>query len=292
MGEAPLNPELTHLMDGLCLRRISESEFMAPVISRNLPKTFGGQVVAQCLASVQAVTLPDRRLHSLHSHFLRAGNPTQPMVIRVQDTRQGGQFTFLDVTASQGEETIYRMMATAHAAPPEDAFDHDEPHDAEGALETARSVEEWVPVDSVTVPQWWSSAGPLTFRFEQRPIGLVGGDAAPADLRAWIRPADGRSLSVDESAALLAYASDLSLLDVAMHPFGQSWYSEPDVFGASLDHSMWLHRPYVWADWLRYELHSPVVAKGRAFVRGELRTREGALVASVAQEGLIAAVRQ
>lgn len=278
-------PALSELLEVLELEQSSDGTYSGLALGRNLPKTFGGLILAQAVCAADHATEPGRRMHSFHAYFLTAGDPLIPLQFLAQTTRQGGSFSTLEVTARQGGRLVLSMMASFHVA--ETGFEHEAKCLERSSVTDSSPIGAWAPEAGVRLPVWWTTDGPVEVRFESRPVGLVGGPPSAPDLRIWLRPADQRSLSPLQSQALLAFASDLSLLDVALQPLGRSWFSSAPVRGASLDHAMWLHRSFDWTDWVCFDVSSSISTEGRALVQGEVRTADGHLVATVVQEGLL-----
>ena len=280
-------PALSELLEALELRPLEDDTLVGPVLARNLPKTFGGLILAQAVCAAAGTIDSVRRLHSFHAYFLKAGDPTSPLRFRVQAVREGSAFTTQEVSGEQAGRRVFAMMASFHVA--EGGFEHELRMDDRPSPAESSPITGWEPHAGVQLPEWWTTDGPIDVRFESRPVGLVGGRASPPQLRLWLRPADRRCLDPAQTQALLAFASDLSLLDVALQPLGRSWFAADAIRGASLDHAMWLHRSLTWSDWVRYDISSSISAEGRALVRGEMRTVDGRLIATVVQEGLLRA---
>jgi acyl-CoA thioesterase II len=249
-------------------------------------RVFGGQVAGQALVAAGRTVPADRPVHSLHAYFIRPGDPSDPLIYLVDRVRDGRSFTTRRVSAVQHGETIFTLSASFH---------HPEP-----GVEHARTMPdvpqpEAVPRAAERIRELFGDAaaelyannpidirylGPLTFE--------AAGDPAlrSTESLAWIK-ADGE-LPDDEllHVCLVTYASDMTLLDSVLLANGLSW-TDGRTTGASLDHAMWFHRPFRADRWLLYVQESPVAAGARGLARGELYTREGELVVSVVQEGLI-----
>lgn len=280
-----LEPALTDLLSSFELGVGPDGALLAPAVARNLPKTFGGLVLAQAVCAAGLAADSRRRLHSLHAYFVRAGDPELPLLLRAQTLRRGASFTTYEVTAEQSGRRVFVMLASLHAA--ESGLEYDVIPTRLDPASTGSPIDAWSPAPDVRLPEWWTTQGPVDVLFASRPVGLVGGPPGEAQLRLWLRPADRRPLSATQTQALVAYASDLSLLDVALQPFGRSWFAASPVAGASLDHALWFHRPFEWTDWISYDISSSVSTEGRALVRGEMRDPQGRLVATAVQEGLL-----
>ena len=248
-------------------------------------RVFGGQVAGQALvAAARTVDDPGRRVHSLHGYFLLPGDPTVPILYEVDRLRDGRSFTTRRVIAIQHGRAIFNLQASFHK------------HEAGPDHQIA--MPEGVP-DPESLPTWSERLAPykdvLGELYERpRPIDLrhVSADPMsrkdnPADgQQVWLR-ADGR-LPDDPvlHACIVTYASDMTLLDTAVLPFGLAWDS-PGVNSASLDHAMWFHRAFRADEWLLYDQHAFSTTSARGLAGGSIFTTDGRLVVSVVQEGLI-----
>ena len=244
-------------------------------------RVFGGQVAGQALVAAGRTVEPDRSVHSLHSYFLRPGDPAVPIVFDVERVRDGRSFTTRRVRAVQHGEVIFTLGASFQLAQP--GVEHAEPAPSGvPAPEDLPDLGEWLRGERTFltgVPR------PLDLRFVEPPLWTSRrGPATDAPQRVWLR-ADG-VLPDDPMlhVCLLTYASDLTLLAsvLAPHPLDMS-----QVALASLDHAMWFHHPFRADEWLLYECRSPSAAGARGFATGRFFTRDGQLVVSTVQEGLV-----
>ena len=251
-------------------------------------RVFGGQVIGQALvAACRTVDAVGRPPHSLHAYFLLGGDPEVPIVYEVDRIRDGKSFTTRRVVAIQHGQAIFTMAVSFH---------HDEPgmsHQAgmpavptPDTLPTESEVKERVlPMMPDPVRRYYERERPI----ELRPVEFdryLGKKIDSGRFHVWIR-ATGRL--PDEPAihqCVLAYASDMTLLDSALIPHGRTVF-EKTIMAASLDHALWLHRPFRADDWLLYAQDSPNLAGSRGLARGLIFARDGSLVASVVQEGLL-----
>jgi acyl-CoA thioesterase II len=250
-------------------------------------RVFGGQVAGQALvAAGRTVPEEDRAVHSLHAYFIRPGDPNVPLIYLVDRVRDGRSFTTRRVSAVQHGKTIFTLSASFHRPEPGASHARPMPHvpppeELPTAAERFRK-QFGASVDSAAFanPIDIRYLGPLSFEAAKDPALRV------TESMAWIK-ADG-DLPDDEllHVCLVTYASDMTLLDSVLLANGLSW-SDGRTAGASLDHAMWFHRPFRADQWLLYAQESPVSAGSRGLARGELYTREGELVVSVVQEGLI-----
>jgi len=256
-------------------------------------RVFGGQVLGQALVAAgrtvgesvgnDGAQRGPSRVHSLHAYFLRPGDPLIPILYEVERSRDGRSFTTRRVVAIQHGKQIFHM---------ETSFQREEPGlEHQAAMPDAPEPEDLPTWEELVAPHreelgpWADRERPIDMRYCDR--GEFGSrDPLPPYQRIWIR-ADG-SLPEDPvlHAAVVAYASDMSLLDTAVRPHGLIW-SDGTFMMASLDHVMWFHRSFRADDWLLYEQESPAAAGSRGFSTGRLFDRSGCLVVSVAQEGLI-----
>jgi acyl-CoA thioesterase-2 len=250
-------------------------------------RVFGGQVIGQALVAAIRTVPATRPVHSLHGYFVRPGDPKVPIVYRVERIRDGGSFTTRHVEAIQHGATIFSMEASFHAPADGPAHQVDVPEavPADRLPDERVLRERFLAAAPVAVRQYFERERPIELR-PVDPENWVARHRPDANLRVWIR-ATGR-LPDDPAihAAVLAYASDMTLLDTALHAHGRSVF-DPELQLASLDHAMWFHRDFRIDDWLLYDQDSPITGSGRGFCRGGIYTADGRLVASTAQEGLI-----
>jgi acyl-CoA thioesterase II len=251
-------------------------------------RVFGGQVVGQALvAACRTVDVAERPPHSLHAYFLLPGDPKVPLIYDVDRIRDGKSFTTRRVIAIQHGQPIFSMAVSFHrdeaglthqAAMP----DVPKPEDLPSEVEIRERV---LPLMPDPVRRYYERERPI----ELRPVEYgryLGKPVADGHFNIWIR-ATGKL--PDEPAihqCVLAYASDMTLLDTALIPHGRSVFDKT-IMAASLDHALWFHRPFRADDWLLYAQDSPNLSGSRGFSRGLIFTQDGTLVASVAQEGLL-----
>ena len=281
-----MSETLDRLVDLLNLEQIELDIFRGRSPKHRLQRVFGGQVAGQALVAAGRTVPADRPVHSMHAYFIRPGDPAVPLVYIVDRVRDGKSFTTRRVSAIQHGKTIFTLSASFH---------HDEPGPVHAiAMPPVPQPESVLPVAErlANLP-----GAPVRRLFENNPIDLrfIGPLTYEAQLdpalRAdrnlvWLR-ADGE-LPDDPllHVCLMAYASDMTLLDTVLLRHGLSW-ADGHTSGASLDHAMWFHRPFRADRWLLYAQDSPVADGARGLARGEVFTAEGQLVVSVVQEGLI-----
>jgi acyl-CoA thioesterase-2 len=245
-------------------------------------RVFGGQVAGQALVAA-ARTVDKGAVHSLHAYFLRPGDPTVPILYQVDRIRDGRSFTTRRVVAIQHGHAIFNLAASFHV---------DEP-----GFESHMPMPDVPPPDEVPdASEMWAELGDRLGELipRDRAIDIRYVDGMPyrrkgtsaSAMRVWMR-ADG---VLDDDpvlhTCLLTYASDMTLLDTALLPHGMSALDE-SIMMASLDHAMWFHRSFRADEWFLYAQDTPSSSGGRGLARGSVFTRDGALVASVVQEGLI-----
>ena len=249
-------------------------------------RIFGGQVVAQALAAAYR-TVEGRACHSLHSYFLRPGDPSIPVIYEVDRARDGGSFTTRRVTAIQHGKQIFNMAASFHIKEDSPSHQHPMPDvpDPEGLQSSSDLRAEMADKVAPHRREDFLRASPIEVR-ETAPYDMINPTPASDVNSRWFRLIRPVEASEELHQCLLSYASDMYLLTSALRPQGQSWLTG-DVMTASLDHSIWFHGPLNFSDWHLYAMDSPWSGGARGFNRGSIYTRDGRLVASTAQEGLI-----
>lgn len=250
-------------------------------------RIFGGQVVAQALSAAYR-TVEDRPCHSLHAYFLRPGDPARPVIYEVDRARDGGSFTTRRVIAVQNGRQIFNMAASFHA--PEPGHHHQHPMPAAPDPET-------LPSRAEQKADLAARADPARREDILRPSALEARPCVPYDLAAPESADDAHSVwfrlarPVPDAPewmqhCLMTYASDMHLLGSGLRPHGESWYTGT-VMTASLDHAVWFHGPADIGEWHLYVMDSPWTGGARGVNRGLIYARDGRLVASTAQEGLM-----
>jgi len=281
---------VSELIDLLSLERLEDNLFRGQSRDIGTKYVFGGQVLGQALSAAQATMTKPRDAHSLHAYFLRAGDVEHPIVYTVDRTRDGGSFSVRRVTAIQHGQVIFFCAASFHEdqAGGEHQLSMPEvpkPEDIEPSRTVPPDVLATLPTK---VQRWLSRQGPFEFRHVY-PRDELRPPKRPPYQQVWFRLSERVGDAPELHRALLAYASDFHLLGTATFPHGISYY-QPNVQMASLDHGLWFHRPFRADEWLLYSLDSPTAQGGRGLARGLIYDRDGHLVASSAQEGLIRVV--
>ena len=270
---------LTELIDLLDLEKLDDGLFRGRQLENTgFVRVFGGQVAAQALVAAQLTVPEERHIHSLHSYFLLGGDLSIPIIYDVENVRDGGSFTTRRVAARQHGAIIFYMTASFQKV--EDGFDHqDEMPDVPGPDEST-PLPDVIRSFNPEAADWWIKEWSA---IDARLV-TTGDDAATQ--RLWFRivgtlPDDRRFRN-----AALTYFSDLTLLGPTLLPHGRV-VSSPDVQVASLDHTIWFHRPTLQDQWFLYDQHSPSASRGRGLAIGRVFSENGDLVATIAQEGLI-----
>jgi acyl-CoA thioesterase-2 len=243
-------------------------------------RIFGGQVIGQALTAAYK-TIDGRICNSLHAYFIRPGDPKVPILFQVERARDGGSFSIRRVIAIQHGQQIFNLAASFQT--PEDGFEHQ--------IEMPQAPP---PEDLLNERQLREQAGlPLdpgwTWPVEVRPVNpLPPGPKKPAEpvLITWFRATTPFRNDVAANQCILAYASDMSLMDASLRPHGADWESGR-LQAASLDHALWFHRPSDLREWHLYVQESPSASGARGFNRASIFSRDGVMVASATQEALI-----
>ncbi len=253
-------------------------------------RIFGGQVIAQALVAAYR-TVENRLCHSLHAYFIRPGDPSIPVIYEVDRARDGGSFTTRRVVAVQHGKQILNLAASFHVA--EEGWSHQHDMPAAPPPEDLRSRAEIIAETAHLVPEKRRAefARPRAIEIrEVEPLNQLDPKPLSDRNRLWFRMEREVDAEPWVHHCLLAYASDMNLLGSGLRPHGISWLSG-DAMTASLDHALWFHAPIRFDEWHLYDMDSPFAGGARAFNRGGIYSRDGRLVASVAQEGLMRPVR-
>lgn len=278
---------MQNLLEILDLELIEENLYRGRSPDAGWQRVFGGQVIAQALMAAHCSVDPDRFVHSLHAYFLRPGDPSIPILYQVERLRDGTSFTTRRVVAVQHGKAIFAMSASFQID--EEGFDHQvampDVTPPEKLMGEAEMKSMFLSNAPESVRRYWTRERPV----EIRPTSLVhyvSNEKLEPFQDVWVRTTgpvpDDRALQ----AAVLAYLSDMTLLDTSLYAHGTSIFDQ-NLQVASIDHAMWFHRPAAFEDWLLYTQDSPSASGARGMTRGKLFTRSGQLIASMAQEGLI-----
>lgn len=277
---------LDDLLGLLSLEKIEEGLYRGQSQNLGFGRVFGGQVIGQALSAAKE-TLEDRYVHSFHSYFLREGDDKKPIVYDVENIRDGRSFSTRRVRAIQNGKPIFYLTASFQTA--EDGYEHQPTMPEVPGPEGLVSEHEFFQQNIDRIPEFLRTiiAGekPIEIRHVQvnNPFEPV---EMPARRQVWIRsngklPDDGRI-----HRYLLAYASDFNFLPTALFPHGRS-HIQRDMQVATLDHSMWFHRPFRMDEWILFDMESTSASGGRGLVKGQFFNQKGELVASAMQEGVI-----
>jgi acyl-CoA thioesterase-2 len=277
------------LLDLLVLEKINETEFNGMSKTVGSPNVFGGQVLAQAINAACRTITNGRILHSMHSYFLEAGNLNLPITYNVSIIRDGGSFSVRRVTAHQKETTIFILSASFHKS--ETGYNHQ--MEMKKDIKLPEELLSWTDIYNQFgdfLPKHVKSFLEIERPIEFKPTEIIN----PLDRKdlppfsdVWFKlKGDVSNLDLDTKQQILTYISDYNILVSALNPHASvaHWGNTQT---ASLDHSMWYFREFDFDDWLLFSMESPNASNARGFARGNIYSREGILIASVAQEGLM-----
>jgi acyl-CoA thioesterase-2 len=282
---------LDDLIALLDLERLEVNLFRGVSPDEKLQRVFGGQVAGQALVAAGRTVEADHPVHSLHAYFLRPGDPSVPIIYEVDRIRDGKSFTTRRVVAVQHGRAIFNLQASFQVV--EEGPEHQAPMPDVAAAESLPTYRERIAPHlerfGPDVVEWLTRERPIDSRPTEMPSWIEHAPRPPRQ-EVWIR-ANG-SLPDDPllHVCIVAYASDLTILDTAMLPHGVNW-QEGRFMVASLDHAMWFHRSFRADEWLLYHQDSPIAHGARALARGEIFRTDGVLAVTVMQEGLIRPMR-
>jgi acyl-CoA thioesterase-2 len=282
------------LLNLLVLNKINENEFNGVSKTVGSPIVFGGQVLAQALNAASRTIASQRVLHSMHAYFLEAGDLECPITYHVSKIRDGGSFSVRRVTASQKGKTIFILAASFHKI--EAGYEHQ--IEMKSNIKQPEDLLSWTDMRNEfgeALPK-----GLKTFLEVKRPIEFkpttFANPLRPKDLPphhdVWFKlKGDVGTLDLATKQQILTYISDYNILVSTLNPHaGKAHWGNTQT--ASLDHSMWYFRDFDFSDWLLYSMDSPSTSKARGLARGNIFTRDGKLIATVAQEGLIRPIKK
>jgi len=275
------------LVDLLTIEELDTDLYRGARQPGGVGRVFGGQVIAQALQAAQRSTEAPKTAHSLHAYFMRPGSEDFPIIFRVVRDFEGRSFATRRVIAMQQGKPILNMAASFQA--PEDGLHHqDEMPDVPGP-DTLKSEAELRRDNIDDIPEKFRRhmlrARPIEIR-PVHPRSWFRPEKQPPAQYSWFRLVAPIGDDMAMHRAILAYASDMSLLGTSMLPHGVGWTTH-NMQTASLDHALWFHEPFRADEWLLYACDSPWAGHARGFNRGRIFTADGRLVASAAQEGLI-----
>ncbi|MBN9070441.1 MAG: acyl-CoA thioesterase II [Rhizobiales bacterium] len=279
---------LQELLAILDLERLEHNLFRGRSHKTSWQRVFGGQTIAQALVAAQRTVEPDRHVHSLHGYFMLGGDPGLPIVYEVDRIRDGGSFTTRRVVAIQNGKAIFSLEASFQVDEP--GLEHQAPMPGDvpppSSLPSQKEIlEKFGDAIPEGIARFWERERPV----DMKPVILkhyTSREKLDPVQHVWIRAAGPIPPDRNVQTAVLAYLSDITLLDTSTFAHGRAIFNR-DIQAASLDHAMWFHRPHPLDGWLLYTMDSPSTSGARGFTRGALYAEDGTLIASVAQEGLI-----
>ncbi len=275
---------LVRLLD---LEQIEVNLFRGVSPPVKVQRVFGGQVAGQALVAA-ARTVEHGGVHSLHAYFLRPGDPSIPILYEVDRIRDGRSFTTRRVVAIQHGKAIFNLSASFHDDEP--GFEHQAPMPADiPTPETLPAFKERWADKAELLGEWYERPRPIDTRHADVEADAHRSRPLPPRQHVWLKAAGTLPDDPILHMCVLTYASDMTLLDTALLPHGGE-YDEASLMMASLDHAMWFSRPFRVDDWLLYAQDTPSASGARGLARGLLFRRDGTLVASVVQEGLLRTV--
>ena len=281
-----MNVRVDDLLRQFDLERLEVNLFRGESRDIGSPQVYGGQVLGQALMAAYH-TVADLEVHSLHAYFLRRGDFNLPIVYQVDRSRDGHSFSSRRVIAVQNGEQIFTCAASFQRH--EEGLEHQSTMPAVPAPETLPDWSRPPPQVAARLPDLLQRTLARERPIELRPIEPVDflrRTAGPAIERVWFRIAEPLPDDDPLHRCLLAYMSDFNLLTAATRPH-QGSFDIGELMMASIDHGLWFHRPFRADDWLLYDVESTSASGGRGYARGSIYSRDGRLVASAAQEGLI-----
>ncbi|WP_114191568.1 acyl-CoA thioesterase II [Edaphovirga cremea] len=278
---------LQNLLDLLDLEKLEEGLFRGQSEDLGLRQVFGGQVVGQALYAAKQSVPAERGIHSFHSYFLRPGDTSMPIIYDVEVLRDGNSFSARRVQAVQNGKPIFYMTASFQTQ--EEGFEHQNTMPDVPPPEELASESDIAASMAHLIPEKFRDKFTGQKPIEMRPVKfhnpLVGTVEEPTRY-VWFRANGAMPDDLRIHQYLLGYASDFHFLVTALQPHGAG-FLEPRIQIATIDHSMWFHRPFRLDDWLLYAVESTSASGARGFVRGQFYSRDGTLIASTVQEGVM-----
>jgi len=281
---------LSTVLELLDLEPLEENLFRGESPQEEQQRVFGGQVAGQALiAAGRTLDAKERTTHSLHAYFLRTGDPRTPILYKVERTRDGRSFSTRRVTAIQHGQPIFALSASFMK--PEPGIDRSDPMPDVPGPNELESLPQRVERYGSQLPEselaWMKRERAIEMRHVDLREYLDYENKSPRN-PIWIRTSE--PIASDDPLlhqCLVAYASDMTLIDTAMRPHLRALAASKRTQIASLDHAMWFHRPFRADEWLLYDQQSPAFGGARGFTTAHLYRESGELVGSVAQEGLM-----
>ena len=281
-----MDKNLRALVDALALERLEKNLFRGAVTDTHVKRVYGGKVLGEAIKAAQSTVDDERTVHSIHGYFLREADSNNPVIYEVDRSRDGRSFSARRVVAIQYGRPIFTMEASFHKMEEGIAYQVDVPAvPAPEALDKLSFDDIDIEQAPPNVQRFFNISAP----FEIRPIDPYmsnGESGSPPLRRVWVRTVEPLPDDADLHRAILAYFSDYGLITTLLMPRGIS-INDSRVRMASLDHAMWFHRKFRMDEWLLYVCEGLSSAHARGLARGSFYRRDGELVISVAQEGLI-----
>lgn len=293
LSGVPMTSEVSSLLERLDLEELDTDLYRGFSPDDGRKQVFGGQVVGQALVAAFR-TVEGRSAHSLHSYFLRRGDPSRPIIYEVDRIRDGRSFTTRRVVGRQRGEAIFNMSVSFQID--EDGPSHQAPMPEAPPPESVPSNEEKIRAAAAKHGDspLFQFLAKLERPIEQRdldPVDIIDPKPLRGMHRIWFKAKAALPDDPLLHQCVLAYASDMALLDNCINHHGLTWFS-PQLVAASLDHVIWFHRPFRADDWLLYSMESPSASGARGLNHGRIYTSDGRLVASVSQESLMRVVEE
>ncbi len=285
--KAPASSAVDDLVSILDLETLEQNLFRGRGPKAGWQRVYGGQVLGQALVAAVRTVPAERVAHSAHAYFLLPGDPAEPIIYDVERIRDGGSFTTRRVKGIQHGRAMFVMSVSFHKA--EEGYDHHAPMPNVPSPEDLPSEKDLTDKMLDKLPEnmrrYWERERPIEIRPVDVSRYFARDEREPAQ-HIWMRATRPLPDALPLHQCVLAYASDFTLLDTALIAHGKLMF-DTDLQLASLDHAMWFHRPFRADDWLLYAQDSPSAFGSRGFCRGSVFTRDGLLVASTTQEGLM-----
>lgn len=282
-----MSKPLNELLDLLQLEKLEEGLYRGESENLGLPQVYGGQVIGQALSAARYTVDSDRTVHSFHSYFLYPGDPEKPIIYDVENLRDGRSFSTRRVKAIQNGRPIFYLTASYHGEAP--GFEHQNTMPDISGPENFTSESELAAQIAHLLPEKIKKVFCGEKAIEMRPVTVINPlkpQKAEPKQYLWIRANGELPNNQLIHQYLLGYASDWGFLVTALHPHKVSLMT-PNFQVATIDHSIWFHRPFKMDEWLLYAIESPTASNTRGLVRGEIYNRQGDLVATAVQEGVM-----
>nr|WP_314263447.1 acyl-CoA thioesterase II [uncultured Moellerella sp.] len=282
-----MSPALQNLIQLMELEKIEEGLFRGQSEDLGLPQVFGGQVVGQAMYAAEQTVPNERMINSFHSYFLRPGDSSRPIIYDVENLRDGGSFSARRVSAIQNGKPIFYMTASFQIQ--EEGYEHQNVMPQIPAPETLVSQSVIIEKMAAYLPEAIKKFALRPNPFEFRPVEFYSPfDSQPLEpvRYIWFKSQGELPDTPSLHHYLLGYVSDYNFLPTALQPHGRG-FLEKDLQVATIDHSMWFHRPFKLDEWHLYSIESPSASGGRGFVKGQIYNQKGQLIATSVQEGLI-----